>query len=402
MSNAEELISQFVDVTGVSTERAKFYIESSNSNLEFALASFFETEHEDVPMAEVGSNVDESNVEAAVADVSDLMSEVHQQIRSVGTIGSSKPKKSSTKPKVTTLFNMNKSSSSDDEEEGQAFYAGGSERSGQQVLGPPRRKPEGHDVVSEVFRLAQENGAEIVDQRNTPSSSGSLYAGAGYRLGMTLDDHEALPNATRSGSAARQQTNEPVVLKLWRQGFSINNGEIRHYEDPVNKEFLNSIKRGEIPNELRQLAGTGTVDFELEDHRHEEFKKQASKLSAFSGKGHTLGSPVPNVINEDIPPASAESNETNQKKANESIIIDETQPIAMIQVRLVDGSRISGRFNHTHTVNDIRQFVTTARPVYENQNFILLITFPFKELTDGDLTIGSAGLQGSIIMQRLK
>lgn len=35
MSNEEEeLIKHFVDVTGVSEERAKFYIESSNSNLE--------------------------------------------------------------------------------------------------------------------------------------------------------------------------------------------------------------------------------------------------------------------------------------------------------------------------------------------------------------------------------
>lgn len=248
-------------------------------------------------------------------------------------------------------------SSSEDEEEGQAFYAGGSERSGQQVLGPPRRKPDGHDVVSEVFRLAQENGAEIVDQHLPSSSSSSLYAGMGYRLGMTPEDHTALPQTAR---ASRPQSIEPVVLKLWRQGFSINNGDLRQYEDPVNKEFLNSIKRGEIPNELRQLAGSGPVDFQLEDHRHEEFKRTQAKVQAFSGKGHTLGSPAPNVVTEDMPTLAStpESNAANDKKATDEVKIDESQPTTMIQIRLADGSRISGRFNHSHTIDDIRRFVT--------------------------------------------
>lgn len=43
--------------------------------------------------------------------------------------------------------------SSSDEEEGQAFYAGGSENSGQQVLGPSKKKK---DIVSEMFKSVQE------------------------------------------------------------------------------------------------------------------------------------------------------------------------------------------------------------------------------------------------------
>lgn len=279
------------------------------------------------------------------------------------------PKKKSTS-NVATLFTMNKSSSDEDEEEGQAFYAGGSERSGQQVLGPPRRKTPSNDIVSEVFRSAQESGAEIIEHRHAPSSSGggssSLYTGMGYRLGMTPEDHEALPQTSRP----RPQTIEPVVLKLWRQGFSINNGELRLYEDPVNKEFLNSIMKGEIPNELRQMVGSGTVDFELEDHRHEEFKKVPGKIQAFAGKGHTLGSPAPNVLEgtSGVEGASVgagtlaktESNtQETEKRANDELAVDPEQPTTMIQVRLADGSRVSGRFNHSHTVNDIRRFLIT-------------------------------------------
>lgn len=49
------------------------------------------------------------------------------------------------------------SSSSDSDEEGQAFYVGGSERSGQQVIGPPRNKgkPSG-DLIGDMFKSARE------------------------------------------------------------------------------------------------------------------------------------------------------------------------------------------------------------------------------------------------------
>ena len=52
---------------------------------------------------------------------------------------------------------MEVSSSSDSEEEGQAFYVGGSERSGQQVIGPPRHKgkPSG-DLIGDMFKSARE------------------------------------------------------------------------------------------------------------------------------------------------------------------------------------------------------------------------------------------------------
>lgn len=53
--------------------------------------------------------------------------------------------------RFATLHTLETSSS--DEEEGQAFYAGGSENSGQQVLGPSKKKK---DIVSEMFKSVQE------------------------------------------------------------------------------------------------------------------------------------------------------------------------------------------------------------------------------------------------------
>lgn len=86
-----------------------------------------------------------------------------------------KSKTPAPRPRIATIHNMTKSSSSDDEEQGQAFYTG-TAHSGQQILGPPKKNPN-KDYVSEVFRSAQESGAEVVEQAHTSASA----AGAALR-----------------------------------------------------------------------------------------------------------------------------------------------------------------------------------------------------------------------------
>lgn len=44
-------------------------------------------------------------------------------------------------------------------------------------------------------------------------------------------------------------------------------------------------------------------------------------------------------------------------RANEKLNVDASQPTTSIQIRLADGSRLSGRFNLTHTINDLRTYV---------------------------------------------
>lgn len=73
-------------------------------------------------------------------------------------------------------------------------------------------------------------------------NSFSGFHGTGYRLGQTNDDHVTLPEQLSRPS--RPTNIEPVILKLWRQGFSINDGDLRSYEEQSNKEFLESIMKG--------------------------------------------------------------------------------------------------------------------------------------------------------------
>ena len=52
----------------------------------------------------------------------------------------------------------------------------------------------------------------------------------------------------------KEVSNEPedkvVVLKMWKDGFSIDDGDVRRYDDPANQKFLEDIKEGKVPMEL--------------------------------------------------------------------------------------------------------------------------------------------------------
>lgn len=301
------------------------------------------------------------------------------------------------------------------DEKGQAFYAGGSEHSGQQILGPPRKNPI-KDIVSEVFRQAQSGNLEQFDssQESSSSETGSRsFGGTGYRLGQTDNDTVTVPStSTRS----KKEENDTVTVKVYRKGFTVDDGDLRSYEDPRNREFFESITRNEIPAELRK-QGKSMVHVNVEDHLNEDYVKKAPKFKAFSGSGHTLGSPAP-ATNEEVlvttstlsSSSSTSSGNTttstntaeNEAKANSDLNVNQNEPHTMISIRLADGSRLSARFNITHTVQDIRQYIATARPEYSGRPFTLLTTFPNKELANPADTIQQAGLQNAAILQRLK
>lgn len=311
---------------------ASFYEQDDGNPIDDVINMRMEEEDEDEAAAAGaagGASVASSSVRRAPTGSSAAASAASLPFTTSVAAGSGGPakkdkkknkyKSSASGARIATIHNMDHSSSEDDEEEqGQAFYTG-TERSGQQILGPPRRRPPPNDFVSEIFRSAQESGAaEMVDPLAPPSEGGrpvasgsgrSFGGGGGYRLGQTENDHVRLVppgGSTESvGGRPRRPTNiEPVVLKLWRQGFSINDGELRSYEEQANKDFLESIMKGEIPAELRQHGSGLMVHVDLEDHRHEDFKRSVAKVKPFAGRGHTLGSPAPEVT-QTVPAAAA-------------------------------------------------------------------------------------------------
>ncbi|KAL1021216.1 hypothetical protein UPYG_G00010270 [Umbra pygmaea] len=376
MADQEESVREFVAVTDVDEERARFFLESAGWDLQLALASFFEDGAEDdivtLPQPEsVGSSVP----------------------RSTGPVRSEN--------RVTSFRDMmNEEVDDSDEEEGQRFFAGGSERSGQQIVGPPKKKSS-NEVVEDLFKGAKEHGAVPVEKAGRGSGESSRarpFIGGGYRLGAAPEEQPVYVAGERR--AANSQQDVHVVLKLWKTGFSLDDGELRNYSDPGNALFLESIRRGEIPLELRQRSRGGQVNLDMEDHRDEDFSKPKVAFKAFGGEGQKLGSATPELVS--APHLGDLDQVASEAQAIASVNLDASQPVTNIQIRLADGGRLVQKFNHTHRVSDVRQFVVGARPLMAATEFVLMTTFPNKELTDESQTLRDANLLNAVIVQRLK
>ncbi|XP_078332397.1 NSFL1 cofactor p47-like [Crassostrea virginica] len=377
-NSQREKIEQFTNLTGVDADRAKFYLESSGWNIELAVASFYEHgDDDDVQVVETPPQE---------ADVMETQPPPPQRT------GASKSRFG-----TISALAQSDSDNSDSEDKGQAFYAGGSEHSGQQVLGPPRKKESGKKIVDNLFKSAREHGAEEVGEGSQPQppAASRAFRGAGYKLGETEDDPVSVVQGKPLDSGKRQVD---MVLKLWKNGFSIDDGPLRDFKDPANKEFLDSVSKGEVPQEL--LSRGKEVNINMEDHRAEDYVQPKVTVKPFTGEGHMLGSPAPTVTRSASSGSSSSMN--TEDAARQGVKVNDSAPTTNLQVRLADGSRLAIKLNHTHKISDIRKYITIARPEYATATFVLMTTFPNKELTDENQSLADAKLLNAVIVQRMK
>ncbi|CAD1479294.1 unnamed protein product [Heterotrigona itama] len=385
MANHDELVSQFIDTTGVEPEEARFYLELSNWQLEVAIDTFYSPPN----LPSWSNESTEGSSEEERADISD---------KNLGSVKSSEMEGKSSKDKVkpnskfAMLNDLKDRESSPEDEEGQAFYAGGSEHTGQQILGPGKKK----DIVSDMFKSCQRQSI-AAEPKPSGQQRPNTFSGTGYKLGQTSSDTEIV---TATSSNHQQSNSGLITLKLWKDGFTINDSELHLYTDPENREFLEIIKRGEIPPEIRQEIQGTEARLDMEDHHHETYVPPKAKVKVFSGKGHMLGSPSPATVGMTIPTDLADQ-AANESQAKQKLNLDESKPVTTLQIRLADGTSVKAQFNLTHTINDLRQYIITMRPQYAMREFSLLTMYPTKEITE-DKTIEEAGLQNTTIIQRLK
>lgn len=299
-------------------------------------------------------------------------------------------------PNIQTLDGLKAtkqdSSDSSDDEQGQAFYAGGSDTSGQQILGPPRQgNREG--LISDILMQSTEVSRPSSDTDNPRSA----FSGVGYVLGNSAGSSRPI-NAS-SGNRVTE-----VSLKFWKDGFSINDGPLYLYTDPAGQEILKAIRRGEVTEELGNIS-SGEVQLNIEDHRHSMYNQsKASSRRAFAGAGCVLGSTATTPVESVATPGDAAEQSIKPSESapvEVKMDIDESKPVTSVQIRLEDSSRLVGRFNLTHTVGDIRDYIIRSRPNYVDRPFALFQGFPRIELDDSTKTIADAGLQNSALIQRV-
>ncbi|XP_030345026.1 UBX domain-containing protein 2A isoform X2 [Strigops habroptila] len=137
-----------------------------------------------------------------------------------------------------------------------------------------------------------------------------------------------------------------VIIKLWKNGFTVNDGELRSYTDVANQQFLDSIKKGELPFELRKLFDKEEVDVKVEDKKDKVYlSSQKPVFHPFSGHGYRLGSATPRIISK----VRDDHQGPDNKRHLPLVPLNNLEPITNIQIWLADGERIIQKFNVSHS-----------------------------------------------------
>ncbi|EKX40733.1 hypothetical protein GUITHDRAFT_164604 [Guillardia theta CCMP2712] len=254
-------------------------------------------------------------------------------------------------PKFGSLDALRGKDEEEDDEEAEAFAGGigrGGGGSGQNVLDPRK-----------IMDRARDIGAVAASEHESGRSR--AFVGSGFSL---------------SG-----ESNQPVVVNedetkikhtitFWKEGFTVDDGPLRNFDAPENASFLNDINKGRLPQEFAGEKGAyvSLISRHGESHK-ESAPAAASAARSFTGQGHSLGGASSSA-------QAAAANATVQPPSV-SINVNDAQPSTTLQLRLHDGTRLTQRFNLSHTVENVYEFVASATPGLE---FDLMVSFPVKSL----------------------
>ncbi|CAO3608512.1 unnamed protein product [Cunninghamella blakesleeana] len=336
-----------------------------------------------------------TNDSDAVLETNDLPSSSSQSLPAVSSIPVQQTsKKTSASRQFSNIRTLNDMSSKDDDpdSEPQNFFAGG-EKSGMLVQDPSKRN-KNNNLVDEILKKAAAGGAAPEESSSSQESKPSYFTGSGYKLGS-----EEEPSVLVDESTNDDLTDQPLppvtrYLTFWRNGFSVDDGPLLRYDDPANAAMLSAINSGRAPLSLLNVQHGQPVDVRVAKRQDEDYvPPPKAPPKPFEGAGHRLGgSSAPSPVS--TSPAIS-SNTTPSGSRPE---VDPNQPTTSLQIRLGDGSRLVAKFNHTHTVGDIRRYIEAERP--SERPYILQTTFPVKELKEDSQSLKDAGLLNSVVVQR--
>ncbi|XP_001960933.3 UBX domain-containing protein 2B [Drosophila ananassae] len=262
-----------------------------------------------------------------------------------------------------------------------------------------RKPPESDGYLAEVSESSAHDVAmnkRVAIDDSTPAlttndSDRSLRVwGHGVPLGSAHPINPPPARATTEDSDTEPTDDEHtmVVLHLWSEGFSLDDGTLRPYAVPENERFLRAVLRGDFPDEM--VDNRPRVELSVQDHTNERFRTLSRKQ--FLGPGRSLVNPSPRIA---LPiPGS--------QVAMQAVQLNERAAMTTVQMRLADGSRVAGRFNLTHNIADLYRYARLARPQFSDRSFVLMTSFPRQELQETDTrTLGQANLCNVVVIQHL-
>ncbi|KAJ6850730.1 plant UBX domain-containing protein 4-like [Iris pallida] len=394
----ETLIETFVGIASSTREEAIFFLESHNWQLDSSIHSFFEHQQPPPPHPIIAEQPHQEEEEEEEEELP-LPAVLQRRPAAMASREEGKKKKEEAKSgasgrrsKIRTLSDLKSGPGSDSDSDGPQEYYTGGEKSGMLVQGPSRDPSRGVHDVDSIFDQARQMGAMQGPFEQQPLSSSRNFTGTGRLL-----SGETVP------AAPQQPENVVHNIYFWSNGFTINDGPLRRFDDPENAPFLESIRKSECPKELEPEDRRTAVHVNL-IRREEDCPEPVKRLNPFQGVGRTLGGSGSPSDSPGPEPAVAAASATIASTAG-ALVVDDSLPTTSIQLRLADGTRRVARFNTHHTVGDIRVFIdnhtSSGHGAAARAYTLQTVGFPPKQLTDVTQSIEQAGLANSVVIQKL-
>ncbi|KAL8646775.1 MAG: hypothetical protein Q9226_006717 [Calogaya cf. arnoldii] len=414
--NHDEAISQFSSLTGVAPPEARRYLESSQWDLEAAATEYYtsleEAAGQEEPLSASVPEAEETLPDAPAAPSGGRTlagGSVPQPIPTTSKMPdqSSSSSKAAPKKKFATLGDLSGGGGSsghaghghdDDSDDSdydpkQDLFAGG-EKSALAVQNPDEMK-------KKILERARKNLPRPSDPSASPAAAPTNFSGTARTLGGDDTPSEVIqdPNARTPRRTAPVER----VLHFWTDGFSVDDGPLYRNDDPANAEILAHIRQGRAPIDILNVERSQEVDVKLDMHE-EKYKQPKKKYKPFEGGGQRLGSPTPgdaitsSSATTSLPSMSTVNTTSSQPPS--AVNIDDSAPTLSIQIRLGDGTRLVSRFNTTHTIGDVYDFVRASQS--QGREFALMTTFPSAELKDMGKALGdmSEFKRGGTVVQK--
>lgn len=314
---------------------------------------------------------------------------------------------------MKTLRDLQSGADDDEDEEErkkQDMFAGG-EKSGLAVQNPDGDKPIDHfrNIMNQARQNRDRPGATGEEEEEEEPRS-SHFTGRAQTLGgddapseVVEDPRAAMPQRQRLPRVTR-------TLHLWADGVSIDDGPLYRFDDPNNEHIMQEINQGRAPKALLDVQPDQEVDLNLEPHKGENYVAPKPKYKPFGGAGQRLGSPTPGLASYSSAAASSSTSATPATSASAAssgtaqVSVDDSQPTVQLRVTLGDGTRLTSRFNTSHTIGDVYSFVDRASPASQQRTYVLQTTFPPKEFSDKTQALGDISdfKRGGVLVQKWK
>ncbi|XP_023533785.1 plant UBX domain-containing protein 4-like [Cucurbita pepo subsp. pepo] len=382
------LINSFIEITSSSKAEALFFLESHNWDLDAAVSTFLDNHvavTHPVPPPD-SPEFSPSQSPSRSRSPSPPASRVAYELRSRRARGEAEKKvdtraSGSRTRGIRTISDLNRPAEEDsdsDSDDIQEYYTGG-EKSGMLVQDPSKG-----NSVDAIFDQARQSAVSV--PIGPPSASKSFTGTARLLSGETV------PSIPRHPEAVTH------TVTFWGNGFSVDDGPLRRLDDPENAPFLESIRRSECPVELEPADRRTSVHVNLV-RREDDYPEPVKRRHAlFQGVGRTLASDSLESVAAEQTSASISPNAAPSPSTG--LVVDDSLPITSLQLRLSDGTRMVSRFNHHHTIRDIRGFIDASRPSGARNYQLQTMGFPPKQLVELDQTIEQAGIANSVVIQK--